>query len=193
MIRKSLRGLLAWIRAAPGSGRPGSRLELAGDPVAQNHPPSALRSREADLVTAEKTCARTLNDPGDVDRLVRLTFDALLRREPDQDTLSAYREGFANGSTFQDLIADVLGSEDYTLAQQRMARRQVLPNHSGASRSPGGSEDLERLVAVLATRLAEKGCQVAFGGAAEPNRSGLTGNERRLLGLRVTLSVLDRL
>ncbi len=191
MIRKSLRGLLAWTRcrASPGSGRPGSP-DSAGDVAA--HAPSALRSLQADLVTGEKRRTQTLNDPDEVDRLVRLTFDALLRREPDQDTLSAYREGFANGSTFQDLIADVLGSEDYTLAQQRMAR-QVVPNHSGASQSPADPEDLETLVAVLATRLAEKGCQVAFGGAAEPNRSGLTGDERRLRGLRVTLSVLDRL
>ena len=193
MIRKSLRGLLAWIRAAPDSGRHGSRSESPGDTAAQTHLPSTQRSLQADLVTGERRRTQTVNDPDEVDRLVRLTFDALLRREPDQDSLSAYREGFANGSTFQDLVVDVLGSEDYALAQQRMARRQVVPNHPGASQSPADAEDLETLVAVLATRLAERGCQVAFGGAAEPNRSGLTGNERRLRGMRITLSVLDRL
>ena len=58
--------------------------------------------------------------PEDVDSLVRLGFRSLLRRDPDPETYASYRDGFARGTTFFDLITDITQSEEYQINEKRI-------------------------------------------------------------------------
>lgn len=131
-------------------------------------------------------------DSREVDRLVRLTFTALLQREPDRDTMLAYREGFANGSTFRDLVDDVMGSDEYRDLRRHDGQRRATPSRRDEV-TPGDdrSVDLTAAVALLAVRLSERGCSLHF---ASPVENGLGDEDRRrVCSLVKTLSVLDRL
>ena len=133
-------------------------------------------------------------DTQEVDRLVRLTFAALLGREPDRDTMLAYREGFANGSTFRDLVDDVVGSDEYRDVSRHDRQRRVAPAMSDEA-TPGDdcSADLEATAALLAARLAEKGCRLPFRPLTGASRGDCVEDGRRMRSLLATLSVLDRL
>ena len=137
--------------------------------------------------------AQMQDDVEEIDRLVDLTFVALLRRKPDRDTLLAYREGFADGTTFHDLIDDVIGSDEYRSVKQRLRERGAASAYvSEATPGSVGGDDLPTTVALLTTRLIEKGWQPRVSAIAEAD-SGGDGDGPRMRSLRVTLSVLDRL
>ncbi len=134
-------------------------------------------------------------DPEEVDRLVRLTFEALLGRQPEPDTLLAYREGFANGTTFQGLVDDVLKSDEYAAAEARSWRlRATTPTSpEGEPWEAADGEDPAAILALLETRLVGIGCRLNLGlweGAVDDTDPG---HRRRMRGLLVTMSMLDRL
>ena len=160
----------------------------------QGHWLQDLQPPEASLGIGEADRAQTQDDVEDIERLVDLTFRALLRRKPDRDTLLAYREGFANGTTFHDLIDDVLRSDEYRSARQRIRQRRTAPAlaHEATVDHEAGT-DLPTMVALLTRRLVEKGWQPQNRTMLEADRGGGDRDARRMRSLRVTLSVLDRL
>jgi hypothetical protein len=136
--------------------------------------------------------AQTQEDVEEVDRLVRLTFAALLRREPDSDTLLAYRQGFAQGSTFRDLVDDVVASEEYRSARKRVEQRRMDPVLAEAAQDDSSRDNIQTAVSLLTARLVEKGCRIQLGELSDDDPEDVD-DRRRMRSLRVTLSVLDRL
>ena len=133
-------------------------------------------------------------DVEEVDRLVRLTFDALLEREADQDTVLAYREGFANGTTFRDLIDDVVASAEYAAVRRRIRERRMASEAlSEVAQGRPRADEMQETVQHLATRLNEKGCRLRFDPVSGPDQKMEVEDCRRLRSLLATLSMLGRL
>ena len=185
MIRGALRGLLNRVRRrwTRGERRATGPAEVASGAATQAHP-----TLGAGRGSAEPSVG-TPDDVEEVDRLVDLTFGALLRRKPDRETVLAYRAGFANGTTFHDLIDDVIGSDEYRIAKQRLVTTAPV---SGTTPGPEGDDDLPGAVALLTDRLLAKGWRPQVGlPGAERDQGDV--DKRRMHSLRVTLAVLDRL
>ncbi len=184
MIGRHLRRLWRGIgrQGAVGTTEPAVLLEHGSGPTAGAvAAPSSLRQIEG--WAAEE-----------VDRLVRLTFNALLEREPGRDTLLAYREGFANGTTLHGLIEDVLRSDECAAVQESARRLRAVPaSLDDGFREGVDGEDFEVALALLEKRLAEMGCELDLGPPEGTIDDVDPGHRRRMRSLTVTLSVLQGL
>ena len=131
--------------------------------------------------------------PEDVDEFVSLAFRKLLRRDPDEQTYASYREGFERGTTFVDLLKDVIASEEFQIIDEQIERLLTSPqNPAPPMPEPFIVSDMEDALSLLEARLIEKGCRIQLGAARTDtiDRAFAVG---RMRGLIVTLSLLERL
>ena len=133
---------------------------------------------------------------GESDALVQLAFRNLLRREPDEGILALYREGFAQGTTFVDVINDVLACEEFKVMSGRIESLLGSPQPSllvqplPSSHQPIGA-GMDAALLLLQARLNEKGCRIQFGAAAS-DAVDTASVSRRMQNLMTTLSLMDR-
>ena len=145
MILRAMRGILDRVRGQPARHggcqveRSSQARDAAGSATQADALPGASPSGSS-LGTEDAESVKTQVDLEEVDRLVDLTFVALLRRKPERDTLLAYREGFANGTTFRDLIDDVIRSDEY---RNRSTARAAASGGVGTD-TQGGTESVKK-------------------------------------------------
>ena len=134
-------------------------------------------------------------DENDADRLVRMAFSHLLRREPDAETYAAYRAGFASGTTFHDLVNDIIASEEFKIVDQRIEGLLAASNHPpppAPSPAPQIASEMSTALTLLETRLGEKGCKLQLGAAPAGATDGASA-QRRMRSLLVTISLMEQL
>lgn len=133
--------------------------------------------------------------PEDADSLIRLAFRSLLRRDADAETYAAYREGFERGTTFLDLVNDILQSEEFKIVDERIEHLLSASSQSSAPIQPCEhliASDLGMALTLLETRLGEKGCRLQLG--AVPTGAVDEASARaRMQSLMVTLASLEML
>ena len=132
-------------------------------------------------------------DEDDADRLVRMAFAHLLRREPDAETYAAYRAGFASGTTFHDLVNDIVVSEEFKIVDERIERLLAASNHPPSPSPPPApsiASEMSTAVTLLETRLGEKGCKLQLG-AIPAGAIDSASAQQRMRSLLVTLSSME--
>ena len=222
MIRRNFKRLAAQVDPARFAAKPDHRafIRLAYELGGHGEPDEdGFRRHEAELdrglshvelirAVAGETLTRSAQEvasmepvlsarvlPEDADSLICLAFKSLLRRDADAETYAAYRGAFEQGTTFRDLINDVVQSEEFKIVDERIEHLFAASNHPQTS-SPSPEHpivsDMGGALTLLETRLREKGCEIQLGvvpvGAIDASSA-----HARMRSLMLTLSFVEKL